>query len=55
MSQNEIFKFWATKILRAIIRDVLSCNWFSIIAHEATDAALVEQVYLRSIRIHLSP
>ena len=53
--QNEILQILGHQILRAIIRDVLSCNWFSIIADEATDAALVEQVCLKSIRIHLSP
>ena len=42
--QNEILEFLGHQILTAIIRDVLSSNWFSIIADEATDAALVEQV-----------
>ena len=39
--QNEMM---ALQILRAIIKDVSSSNWFAIVADEATDASLVEQV-----------
>ena len=44
--QNEILQILGHQILRSVIRDVSSSNWFSIIADEATDAALVEQVYI---------
>ena len=42
--QNEILQVMAHQILRAIMKDVSSSNWFALIADEATDAALVEQV-----------
>lgn len=42
--QNEILQIMAYQILRAIMKDVSSSNWFALIADEATDASLVEQV-----------
>ena len=39
--QNEMLQIIALQILRAIIS---SSNWFAIIADEATDVSLVEQV-----------
>ena len=42
--QNEVLQIMAHQILRAIIKDVSSSNWYALIADEATDAALVEQV-----------
>ena len=47
--QNEMLEILGHQILRAIIRDVLSSNWYSIIADEATDASLVEQVCILRI------
>ena len=41
--QNEISQILPYKILRTIIKNVSSSNWFAIIANEATDASLVEQ------------
>ena len=41
--QNEILQIMAHQILRAIMKDVSSSNWFAFIADEATDASLVEQ------------
>ena len=42
--QNEMLQIMAHQILRAIIKNVSSSNWFAIIADETTDASLVEQV-----------
>ena len=42
--QNEILQIMAHQILRAIIKDVSSSNWYALIADEATDSALIEQV-----------
>ena len=47
--QNEMLQIMAHQILRAIIKNVSSSNWFAIIADETTDAALVEQVNSKSI------
>ena len=42
--QNEMLQIMGHQILRAIMKDVSSSNWFALIADEATDASLVEQV-----------
>ena len=42
--QNEMLQVMGHQILRAIMKDVSSSNWFALIADEATDASLVEQV-----------
>ena len=42
--KNEILKIMAHILLRAIINEVSHSKWFAIIADEAIDAALVEQV-----------
>ena len=52
--QNEIFlQIMAHQILRAIIKNVSSSNWFAIIADEATDASLVEQVKCTCCVVHV--
>ena len=53
--QNEILQIMGHQILKCIIRDVSSSNWFSIIADEATDAALVEQVRKTSTFMYTHP
>ena len=40
----EILKIMAHQIIRAVVKDVSCSNWFALIAEEATDMALVEQV-----------
>ena len=42
--QKEMLQIMAHQILRALIKNVSSSNWFAIIADEATDASLVEQI-----------
>ena len=51
--QNKILQIMAHQILRAIIKNVSSSNWFAIIADEATDASLVEQVKCTCCVVHV--
>ena len=51
--QNEMLQIMAHQILRAIIKNMSSSNWFSIIADEATDVSLVEQVKCTCCVVHV--
>ena len=42
--QDEILKIMSHQILRLILKDVSSSLWYSIMADEAIDASLIEQV-----------
>ena len=42
--QNEILRIMSHQILRSILKDVSSSLWYSVMADEATDASLIEQV-----------
>lgn len=43
--QDEILRIMSHQILRSILKDVSSSLWYSVMADEAVDASLTEQVY----------
>ena len=42
--QDEILRIMSHQILRSILKDVSSSLWYSVMADEAIDASLIEQV-----------